>query len=80
MNERLDTALRYTIFAYAVLCIVVRLYLATCNVNKLPDVFETLTFVTYVHKGCGSTEGFDLMVLAVLVVFRFVLFGKTYKK
>ena len=80
MNERLDTALRYLIFAYAVLCIVVRLYLADCNGYYLPDVFKTLTFVTYVNRGCGSTEGFDLMALAVLVVFRFVLFGKTFQK
>ena len=78
MSERLDAALRWLIFGYGAICIYVRISIETCNL--MPDLFENLTFLSYIRHSCGSTQGYDLMLLAVLVVFRFIVFGKTYQK
>ena len=77
MSERLDTALRWAIFGYAFLVILVLIQNETCSAFDLPNILFAITFTEW----CANTNnGYDLIVLAVLVVFRFIVFGKTYQK
>ena len=77
MSERLDTALRWSIFGYALLVILVRIQVETCSAFDLPNILFMLTF----SEWCAQTNNdYDLIVLAILVVFRFIVFGKTYHR
>ena len=77
MKERINTVLYYLVIVYASLCAVVRISVHNCN--ELPAVFYTLTFAEPYGILCGSTNGYDLILLTVLIIARYIVFGKTFK-
>ena len=75
MSERLDTALRYLIIIYGGVCIY--------GYFDFQEV--TAPLFSILADGLDITIGhypksYQWILLALLVVFRFVLFGKTYQK
>ena len=93
MKERLDTALRNIIIIYGVICIYaltiavlgfpfeIMLFDKIIVVN-LPSyrLIDILTFTVYSADGRSFTDGYQWIILASMIVTRYVLFGKTYQR
>lgn len=76
MSKRLDTALRYLIIIYGAICIY--------NYFNFP-IDASVPLISILADGVDIaighySKGYQWILLALLIVFRFVLFGKTYQK
>lgn len=81
MSERIDTILRYAIYGYAIVCVIGYFTTDIDLVNTL--IFRTCNpyNITGLYIGCSNALGeFPLIILALLIVIRFIVFGKTYQK
>ena len=79
MSERIDTALRLVILIYGAICIY---SFATIHIDGLPvsRLIDDITFIKYSTGLPHYSEGYQYIILAILIIFRYVLFGKTYQK
>jgi hypothetical protein len=84
MKKRLDSVLRYSIYSYVIICF------AGLMTDEI-KIINTLTLKKYWqssgdaisgYAGSGYTDiGFEaISILALLIVVRYVVFGKTYQK
>lgn len=76
MSERLDTALRWVILIYGAICIY--------SYFNFP-IDSSVPLISILADGVdiaigNYSKGYQWILLALLIVFRFVLFGKTYQK
>lgn len=81
MKERLDTILKYAIYGYAIVCIIGYFTTDIGLINAL--IFRPCTTYNPYSGigGCNIALGeFPLIILALLIVIRFIVFGKTYQK
>ena len=79
MSERIDTVLRYLILIYGAVCIYGYLSLVIPEVSAI-RLIDNLTFVQYETAIGHYSKGYQWVFLSLLIVFRFVLFGKTYQR
>ena len=79
MSERIDTVLRYLILIYGAVCIYGYLSLVIPEVSAI-RLIDDLTFVHYGTAVDHYSKCYQYIILAVLGVFRFILFGKIYQK
>ena len=89
-KERLDEVLKYAIWIYGSLCILISFLEVQRIDGGLWDVIAGLTFLN-----CGSGnlrygtadfcspvyfEGMNFLLLIIIVAVRYIMFGKTYQK
>ena len=84
MKERMDLVLKYSIYLYGLIYITSLIAVQFEFDNVLIKLIYTLTFSgceygPNFYSNCTSNN-LALMILAVLVVIRFIVFGKTYQK
>ena len=75
MSERLDRSLRYLIIIYGLVC----MYPYFGFQETTAPLFSILADVVDITIG-HYPKSFQWILLTLLIVFRFVLFGKTYQK
>jgi len=82
MKERIDSVLKYTIYSYGVLCIIGFLTDKFTLINKLTfkTTYEPNLIIGEWAGGWNNPGNESLFILAVLIVIRFIVFGKTYQK
>jgi hypothetical protein len=81
MKERMDSVLKYSIYVYGFICSVGYITDSLKIINSL--TFKTSSAYDPVlgYGGGYSNVGYEaLYILAVLIVIRFIVFGKTYQK
>ena len=80
MSERLDTVLRWVILIYGAICIYGFLYLTLpFNLPYSQLLLELALIESEPYAGYVS-RGYQWILLSMMIVTRFILFGKTYQK
>ena len=86
MNERFNTVLKWTIWIYGFLCVASIFAEAFNQVGGLWNVVAHLTFLDCGWRGIGNFcrpiyfEGMSFILLIIIGVIRYIIFGKTYQK
>jgi len=82
MKERIDSVLKYAIYSYGVVYIIGFLTDRFTLINKLTfkTTYEPNVFIGEWAGGWNNPGNASLIILAVLIIIRFIVFGKTYQK
>ena len=84
MKERLDITLRYSIFIYTIICFA-GIYAAQKDLNR--EIWELINLLAIntcrydsVLGAVCWTKYYQFIPLALLIIIRYVVYGKTYQK
>ena len=84
MKERLDITLRYAIFIYLIICFA-GIYAAENGLDReIWKLINLLAFNTCKYniglEAICWTKYYQFIPLALLIILRYVVYGKTYQK